>query len=337
MSTLLETAAKLSDPDELERLYAAEDIGYLNEPGGVDPLLARLAVEPSPRVREAIFQALIRIEGDAPIKGAVSLLSSDSPSIRNEAVGLLRRKGEPAIPYLLPVMRDGNKNHRKLVLDVLAGIPGGNSDDLYTAALADSDLNVLITAVENVGRLRLGQYRHSIEALLDTHEDPMLSAACLEALGGIAHPESLDVIRRRFPAPATLPEYLLIPYLRACETLGAPGDFPQLGSLLASGRPAIRPAALAAMLAIATRHGAPPLEAPLLSTLRDILTDGPGPNCQYQATQLLGLWSDHHEAAALLIRSLRSPESLVRWAAAEALRDPGHAGTTALPTRKEFQ
>ncbi|MGD0438121.1 MAG: HEAT repeat domain-containing protein, partial [Bryobacteraceae bacterium] len=61
MSSLQEFMEKLECPDEAERTYAAEDIGYLNAPEGVPPLLKRLGKEPSRAVRDAIFQALIRI------------------------------------------------------------------------------------------------------------------------------------------------------------------------------------------------------------------------------------------------------------------------------------
>ena len=65
MSELTEFVAKLESADETERIYAAEDIGYLNASEGVAPLLARLDQEPSRAVRDAIFQALTRIDADA--------------------------------------------------------------------------------------------------------------------------------------------------------------------------------------------------------------------------------------------------------------------------------
>ena len=86
MSSLKEYMEKLDCPDEAERTYAAEDIGYLNAPDGVPALLERLGKEPSRAVRDAIFQALIRIDADAAIEGSIRLLGSDDPQIRNQAV-----------------------------------------------------------------------------------------------------------------------------------------------------------------------------------------------------------------------------------------------------------
>ena len=93
MNSLNAHIEKLDCPDETERIYAAEDIGYLNAPDGVQPLLERLGKEPSRAVRGAIFQALTRIDADAAIEGSVRLLGSDDPEIRNQAVEVLRHKG----------------------------------------------------------------------------------------------------------------------------------------------------------------------------------------------------------------------------------------------------
>ena len=152
--------------DEAERTYAAEDIGYLNAPDGVPPLVERLHKEPSRAVRDAIFQALTRIDADAAIEGCIRLLESDDPQIRNQAVEVLRRKGDAAIPFLNTVMRDGDKDLRKLVLDVLSGVTAGGADAIYEAALSDPDPNVVITAVENLGRMRADAFRSRIEELL---------------------------------------------------------------------------------------------------------------------------------------------------------------------------
>src|ERR1700690_2629710 len=54
-------------------------IGYLNIPEGVPALLARLGDESSLAVRDAIFQALIRIDLDPAIEGSIRLLGSEDP------------------------------------------------------------------------------------------------------------------------------------------------------------------------------------------------------------------------------------------------------------------
>ena len=146
--SLDEYAEKLQHADEAERTYAAEDIGYGNAPEGVPVLLDRLGREPSRAVRDAIFQALIRIDADAAIEGSIGLLASDDPQVRNQAVDVLRRKDARATPFLAAAMRDGDKDIRKLVLDVLSGIQADGVGEIYAAALSDADVNVAITAAD---------------------------------------------------------------------------------------------------------------------------------------------------------------------------------------------
>ncbi len=104
MSSSKNTSRSSRVRDEAERIYAAEDIGYLNAAEGVAPLLERLDKESSRAVRDAIFQALTRIEADAAIEGSIRLLASEDPQIRNQAVDMLRHKGAAVDP--LPRHRD---------------------------------------------------------------------------------------------------------------------------------------------------------------------------------------------------------------------------------------
>jgi len=256
MSSLNQYLEKLDGPDEAERIYAAEDIGYCNAPEGVPPLLQRLGQEPSRAVRDAIFQALIRIEADASIEGSIRLLASEDPQIRNQAVDVLRHKGARSVPFLDAAMRNGGKDMRKFLLDVLIGVQASGVEAIYEAALSDPDENVVITAVENLGRTRATQFRRRIEDLLLTGQHPMLVGVCLEALAGIGDELSLAAIRRRFPDLAAMPDFFLAPCLKAIGALGAAAEFAEVAGLLAVRGPHLRPAILGALVAIHQRHPA---------------------------------------------------------------------------------
>jgi HEAT repeat protein len=320
MSSLDEYIEKLGCPDEAERTYAAEDIGYLNTPDGVPPLLERLTVETSRAVRDAIFQALIRIEADAAIEGSILLFDSDDPQIRNQAVDVLRHKGARSIPFLNGVMRGDDKDKRKLVLDVLSGIQVDGAEEIYAAALGDADPNVVITAVENLGRTRKAEFRGQIEELLQTGSHPMLVGACLEALVGIGHQASLEAIRRRFPELATLPDFYLASCLKAIAALGSAREFAEVARLLPVRAPHLRPAMLSALLAIYPR--CQPLEPSddLLQVLRDVVNNGDSPLCRYQALRVLGLWASRDDIYTFLVSCLSSTERMIRLGAAETLR-----------------
>jgi hypothetical protein len=323
MSGLEECLARLECPEETERAYAAEDLGYLNGPEGVPALLDRLLRETSPAVRDAIFQALIRIDGDAPIEGCVGLLGSEDPQIRNQAVEVLRRKGSRPVPFLGAAMRDGSKDIRKLVLDVLAGVQSGDTGPIYAAALSDQDPNVVITAVENLGRIRATEFRDRVEELLQAGSHPMLIAACVEALVGIGRESSLAAVRRCFPDLATVPDFLLGSCLKTMAAFGGTGEFSEVAGLLPQRGPHLRPAILSALVAMLPRcRRAEPGEA-LLGDLRTVVEDGGQPLCRYQAARILGSWAAREEVGALLVACLSSPERMVRLGAAESLRTAG--------------
>jgi HEAT repeat protein len=319
MTSLGECIEKLGCFDETERTYAAEDLGYLNVPEAVPHLLERLKIEPSMAVRDAIFQALTRMDGEAAIEGSVQLLKSDDPQIRNQAVAVLRGKGPRSIPFLSAVMQDGNKDVRKLVLDALCGVQSDGAREIYTAALSDPDQNVVITAVENLGRIRAGEFRNRIEGLLQASSHPMLTAVCLEALAGIGEASSLDVIRRSFPDTGALPDFLLAAWLKAIGALGSAREFAEVAKLLLVRGHHLRPAILGALKAIYSRCPSADPDKELLSALRTVVENGDPPLCRYQAVQALSLWAGHEDTAAFLVSCLSSSERLIRLAAAESL------------------
>jgi HEAT repeat protein len=336
MSSLNEYVEKLHCADEAERIYAAEDIGYLNTAEGVPPLLERLDKERSRAVRDAIFEALIRIDADASIEGSIGLLESEDPQIRNQAVDVLRHKGAQSVPFLNAVMRDGDKDIRKLVLDVLSGIQAIDADAIYEAALSDEDPNVVITAVENLGRTGATQFRRRIEDLLQADIHPMLAGACLEALAGIGDALSLAAIRRRFPDLAALPDFFLVSCLKAVGALGTAREFVEVAGLLAVCGRHLRPAILGALVAIYQRHpaGTPaedPAEGPaddaaekqaedLLPAIRAVVDGGDPPLWRYQAVRALGFLLSRDDVYSFLVSRLSSPERLVRLGAIESLR-----------------
>ncbi len=320
MTSLEQYVEKLGCADETERTFAAEDLGFLNVPEAVPPLLDRLPQEPSLAVRDAIFQALTRMDGAAPIEGSVLLLASDDPQIRNQAVSVLQSKGVRSIPFLNVVMRNGDAHMRKLVLDALSGIPTGDTLEIYAEALRDPDLNVVITAVENLGRIRAATFLNRIEELLQSASHPMLTAACIEAVVGIGNPSSLETIRTCFPDLALLPDFLLSSCLKAFAALGSTRELTEVANLLSVRGPHLRPAILGALKAIQSRCPLTHPDEKLATVLRDVIQNGDPPLCRYQAVLALGMWARNDDIAQFLVSCLRNEERLVRLAAAESLR-----------------
>ncbi|MGJ5813660.1 HEAT repeat domain-containing protein [Paludibaculum fermentans] len=326
MSSIEEYIAKLGCSDEAARIDAVEDIGYVNTPDGVPVLLDHLRKEPSRTVRNSIFQALIRIDGDAAIEGCLRLFGSEDPQTRNQAVDVLRHKGQRAIPFLNLAMRDGDKDIRKLVLDTLSGTQAQGAGAISAVGLSDEDPNVVITAVENLGRIRAEEFRSRIEDLLREGSHPMLLVACVEALVSIGHPESLGAIRRRFPDLTTLPDFFVPSYLKAMAAHGSQTEFDELVNLLKTRGRNLRPAILGAILAMCSRCQSPETGENLLPVLRAIVENGDPPLCRYQAIKAMGYWADRDEVSAYLLLCLKNPERLVRLGAVESLRITNQSG-----------
>ena len=98
--------SQLNSEDETDRIYAAEDLGEANEPAGVVALFARLDIETSRAVKEAIFLALAGSKDADVVPLAADLLASEEAFLRNGAIQLLQGKGVSAIPVLLKKLKD---------------------------------------------------------------------------------------------------------------------------------------------------------------------------------------------------------------------------------------
>jgi len=324
MSTLSNYIERLGCADEAERIYAAEDIGYLNDANGVSPLIERLAKESSAAVRDVIFQALIRIDADLAIESSIRLFGNEDPQIRNQAVEVLRHKDGRSIPFLGKVMQNGDKHARKLVLDALKGKVESETSDIYALALADEDLNVVITAVENLGEIVPEQFRSKIEGLLKADSHPMLIIACVEALVKFGHTSSLAAIHQCLPDPAILPDFCLLAYLNAMGALGEDVEFFRVAGLLSKCAPRLGAPVLNALIAMHPRCHRLGVDSAFLSILRTLIESDAQPLRRYQATRVLGFWSNQEETYEFLVFCLFNEERLVRLGAAESLRITHH-------------
>jgi len=163
----------LNGPAEADRLYAAEDLGAVNDPAAVAALAARLSVEPSRAAKEAIFHALGRIHDDSVMRTAIALIQGDDAFVRNEAVRLLSTFGAGAMPALAQAIGSEDRDVRKFALDAMAMIDSDLKDEIYRKVLDDEDVNLVITAVEYIGRDNKTALRESVEAVLEQATHPM--------------------------------------------------------------------------------------------------------------------------------------------------------------------
>jgi HEAT repeat protein len=320
MTDIRDCIERLASSDEADRIYAAEDIGYANQPAGVRPLLARLRDEPSRAVREAIFAALLQIEDDAVIEGALELLDSDDSFLRNQAVELLQALGNKALPYLGRAFNEGERDRRKFVIDVIARLTDPAARDLLALALKDADLNVVITAVESVGNTRQCQFREQIESLISPEAHPMLLSACLEALTHIGDADSVSVVHTRFGSTESLPAFLWPSYLKLVGTKGGPQHLPEVVSF--AGLQPLDSAVLNALTSLRNRCPEISLPSGLAQPLMDMARRNQGP-LAYQAVRLLSGLIHDRDVFEFLTSSLDHCDKVIRIGAIQAMREAG--------------
>ncbi|HTR39054.1 MAG TPA: HEAT repeat domain-containing protein [Bryobacteraceae bacterium] len=331
MTDIRDCIEKLASSDEADRIYAAEDIGYANQSAGVLPLLRRLREEPSRAVKESIFAALLQIEDDAVIEGALELLDSDDSFLRNQAVELLQALGNKALPYLGQAFQEGDRDRRKFVIDVIARLTDPAARDLLALALKDADLNVVITAVESVGNTRQCQFREQIESLISPDAQPMVLSACLEALTHVGDSNSVSAVHSCFGSIESLPAFLRPSYLKLVGTKGGPQHLAEIASL--AGIQSLDGAVLNAMTSLRNRYPEISLPSGLAQPLMDMARRNPGP-LAYQAVRLLSGLIDNRDVFEFLAHCLDHSDKVIRIGAIQAMRQAGGERSEALLSRR---
>jgi HEAT repeat protein len=319
MMGLEEAFLQLSSLDECDRIYAAEDIGLAGQREGIDPLIQRVLQEPSQAVREAIFAALAQIPDDAVIERAAQLLSSDDSGIRNQAVGLLQSRGSAAVPELRRLLADGDADLRKFGVDVLSRIETPEIEELLEITLADSDVNVVIAALESVRHCHGPALRQTVlqHALSDAH--PMLVLAAMEALGRIGDAECYRRIRERFPTLEATPTLYLQSALKLVGANGEDDDLLELRTYLTVCEPHLRATVLDALGNLLARFGVSCVPDLWWQDLLDRLPETTSLADRYQTLVLLGHFGYCEQVFEVLIAYLQSPDKVDCLGAIEAL------------------
>lgn len=307
----------LNGPVEADRLYAAEDLAEANDAGAVAALTGRLSVEPSRAVKEAIFLALERIHDDSVLSGVIDLIDANDAFVRNEAVHLLSKRGAPAMPALVQAIGSEDCDVRKFALDAMAKIDSLVKDEIYPMVLDDPDINIVITAVEYIGRDKRTALRERVEQVLEQATHPMLIAACVESLGQIGNSGSLQVMYRKLGGEE-MAEFQAPGFVRALGYLGVDDHVDLLCRLIERFPATLVDTGLDAIESIRCRVSLPQAQAALLAAVRSIVMHCSIPLGRYKAVQALGAFTD--EGARELVRQfLESPDKMARLAAVESI------------------
>ena len=213
----------LESEDEADRICAVEDLAATGDVSVVAPLIERLKIDSSRAVQESIFLALEQMEVPDICERMVGLFESDKTYLCNQASNVLRKNPEQALPCLEETMNHRSPDVRKFALDTLAGFNSPIASHIYAKALDDSDMNVIITAVEQTGLHRLADLKQSVEKHFSETDVSMLQSACLEALSQIGDADSWHLICQKYPTIESIPGYLIGIWLMALGSL-CPAD-----------------------------------------------------------------------------------------------------------------
>jgi HEAT repeat protein len=183
-----EVLALLADVDPESRRRAALRIGELAGTEAVR-LLARALGDADWRVRKEAAAVAPSVEPRAAVIECLfeALNDRENVGLRNAAVEALVALGRDAIPRAVHALGEADADARKLLVELLAGIPDLASTRALARTLHDADVNVRTTAAEALGTAGLaGEEARTlaVDALTSAlgASEPLLRLGALNAL-----------------------------------------------------------------------------------------------------------------------------------------------------------
>lgn len=139
--------ADLGSPDSEQRWRAARAL--FGEPTAVPALATALATEHSPRVREAIMTALMRVGDEASVRSLLPFLRSQDAGQRAAAIEALQALPEAIMPFMVGLLRDADSDIRILATELARNMPAADATRLLSDLLErESHANVCGAAIE---------------------------------------------------------------------------------------------------------------------------------------------------------------------------------------------
>ena len=191
-----EVAALLAEADPESRRRAAQRIGDL-EGGEAVALLAGALGDGDWRVRKEAAAVASLVEPRAAVIDRLfeALHDRDNVGLRNAAVEALVALGREAVPRAASALLEADADARKLLVEVLAGIPDLEGTRVLARVLHDEDVNVRAAATEALGTAALaGEEARSLAVIALT-----ASLGSTEPLRRLAALNALDRLEARLP------------------------------------------------------------------------------------------------------------------------------------------
>jgi HEAT repeat protein len=246
------------------------------------------------------------------------LLRSDDAFIRNASIDILSIQGENAIEPIRKLLVDPDKDVRKFALDVAVQLKNGYGADLIAEALDDGDINIVITAVEYLGRLETYTHAPRINALLQNTSNLLLRCTCLETLAVIGNEESVATVAAVYPNCNLISALEIYSYLKFIAYHGTEADLPLIIALMRDKGQMMHKEIINALLGILHRNHQDRLEEELLAGLIVYLETSINDINKYEILVLLGKLKNE-EIFPILIKYATSRNILICQGAVEGL------------------
>ena len=249
----------LGHDDGHVRSYAARGLARIGDTRAVRPLLKSLG-DQYLDVQESAVHALVALREGLDIDSIVSLLKSDDPVLRCNAVLVLGEVGTSHVLNSLNFsLKDNDVKVRKAVVQALSSIGTDRAYDGMVGALADEDPLVRIAAVSSFGEAGLRKYIGGVSILLSDFDEMVRASAC-KAMGQIG---GQDNVPELLPLIDDANGYISIAAIEAIARLGGDAAKDSLLEQLSSEDPEKKRTALRSL------EGFPGIEERLVPYLKD--------------------------------------------------------------------
>lgn len=318
MVDIMDYISDLNSENEKKRAFAAEDIAYDGLIEGIVPLVDRLQIETSRFVKEAIVNSLKAMNGLDLVNNVIPLLRSDDAFIRNASIDILSAQGGNVIEPIRKLLSDPDKDVRKFAIDVVMQLKSGYSANMIAEALDDVDMNIVITAVEYLGRMESYAYAHRVNALLQNTPNLLLRCTCLETLAIIADKESVAAVAAVYPNSRLISPLELYSYLKFIAYRGTENDLPLIMDLMRDKGNMMHKEIINALQGILHRIHRDRLDEELLSGLNAYLETDINDINKYELLLLLAAFNNEG-IFPILVKYATSDNQLICQGAAEGL------------------
>ncbi|MDD2620702.1 MAG: HEAT repeat domain-containing protein [Syntrophomonadaceae bacterium] len=318
MSNNDELISALKSEDERDRAFAVEDIVYDKVPEAIDLLVKQLELEKSQFVREVIIRNLKTLPGNELVEKIIPLLRSDDAYIRNAIIDIISEQDKEAISLLRPLLKDSNKDIRKFTLDILFLLNSPFSKNLIAEALGDSDINMVITAVEYLGRIEASGVAPQINDLFAKSKNILLRCTCLETMALIGDDESLIIVSELYADPDGIADLEMYSYLKFLAKRGNAQHLPWVLSLIKSKGRLMAKELINTIEGIMERTKQDNLPAEMVPALSEYIASNINAINKYELLLFLGQFRNP-EILQVLLDYSSSPEKLICLGAVEAV------------------